>query len=150
VTSTDTTIAAGAPGEVARLGRSTQQRATVLRALVGSEDFVSAQVLHARLIDEGARVGLSTVYRTLTALAEAGLADTVRDPEGERLFRHRPGPHHRHYLRCRTCGRSVAVDSHLVETWAERTATANDFTEVAHTVELTGICADCTTTSPRP
>ncbi|WP_236652310.1 Fur family transcriptional regulator [Streptacidiphilus neutrinimicus] len=141
MTSTDTT---SAPGEVALLGRPTQQRATVLRALIDSEDFVSAQVLHARLIAAGNRVGLSTIYRTLTALAEAGLADTMRDSEGERHFRHRPGPDHRHYLRCRTCGRSVAVDSHLVERWAERIGATSGFTEISHTVELTGICADCT------
>lgn len=145
MTSTDTT---SAPGEVALLGRPTQQRATVLQALIDSEDFVSAQVLHARLIAAGTRVGLTTIYRTLTALAEAGLADTMRDPEGERHFRHRPGPDHRHYLRCRTCGRSIPVDSHLVETWAERIGTTSGFTQVAHTVELTGICADCGGTTP--
>jgi Fur family ferric uptake transcriptional regulator len=145
VTTTDTN---GAPGEVALLGRPTQQRAIVLRALIDSEDFVSAQVLHARLITEGSRVGLSTIYRTLTALAEAGLADTMRNADGERLFRHQPGPDHRHYLRCRTCGRSIPVDSQPVETWADRIGATSGFTQVAHTVELTGICADCTKSAP--
>ncbi|MEY9873231.1 Fur family ferric uptake transcriptional regulator [Streptacidiphilus sp. MAP12-33] len=145
MTSTDTT---SPQGEVALLGRPTRQQATVLQALIDREDFVSAQVLHARLISAGTRVGLTTIYRTLTALVEAGLADTMRDPEGERLFRHQPGPDHRHYLRCRTCGRSVPVDSGLVETWADRIATSSGFTQVAHTVELTGICADCTQSAP--
>ncbi|MGW2634067.1 transcriptional repressor [Streptomyces chattanoogensis] len=49
--------------------------------------FVSAQPLHARLVFADSPVGLSTVYRTLSALAEAGRADVVRDTHGERLFR---------------------------------------------------------------
>ncbi|MEV5378317.1 transcriptional repressor [Streptomyces nondiastaticus] len=65
-----------------------------------AEDFISAQTLHKRLVAGGSSVGLSTVYRTLIALAEAGRADVFRDTNGERLFRHRPGPDHRHYLIC--------------------------------------------------
>jgi Fur family transcriptional regulator, ferric uptake regulator len=125
-------------------GRPTYQRATVLRALVDTGDFVSAQVLHARLITNGTRVGLSTVYRTLTALAEAGHADTMREPDGERLFRYRTTTGHRHYLLCRTCGRSQPIDSETVETWADTVAQATGFTAVHHTLELTGICANCT------
>ncbi|GGP72658.1 hypothetical protein GCM10010214_54650 [Streptomyces abikoensis] len=63
-----------------------------------AEGFVSAQALHKRLVADGSSVGLSTVCRTLPALAEAGRADIFRDTNGERLFRHRPGPDHRHYL----------------------------------------------------
>jgi Fur family ferric uptake transcriptional regulator len=134
--------------ELALIGRLTHQRSTVLEALLAADDFVSAQVLHAQLIAAGTRVGLSTIYRTLTALAEAGRADTVRDTDGERLFRYRPGREHRHYLICRSCGRSVAVDSDTVETWAERTGAAHGFAQVEHTVELTGLCAACATACP--
>ncbi|MFF7992008.1 Fur family transcriptional regulator [Kitasatospora xanthocidica] len=125
------------------LGRLTPQRAEVLRALAGREDFVSAQLLHAGLLTTGSRVGLSTVYRTLTALAAVGRADVVRDTNGERLFRYRPGTDHRHYLICRQCGLSRAVDSTNVEAWADHIAATSGFADVHHTVELTGICTTC-------
>jgi Fur family ferric uptake transcriptional regulator len=91
----------------------------------------------------GEHVGLSTVYRTLTALAEAGRADVVRDPGGERLFRYRPSPQHRHYLLCRVCGTGLPVDSALVESWAAGISASSGFADVRHTVELTGTCPDC-------
>ncbi len=130
-------------GDVEPFGRPTRQRMTVLQALMDTGGLVSAQTLHNTLAADDARVGLSTVYRTLTALAGAGRADVVRDSNGERLFRYRPDAGHRHYLRCSVCGLSVAVDSGPVEDWAERTAHSSGFTSVRHTVELTGVCPEC-------
>ncbi|MFF7633134.1 Fur family transcriptional regulator [Kitasatospora sp. NPDC008050] len=130
-------------GEVGLIGRPTPQRTEVLRALAGRGEFVSAQLLHAGLLAVGSRVGLSTVYRTLTALATAGRADVVRDVNGEKLFRYRPDEDHRHYLICRHCGSSVPVDSGPVEAWADEVARTSGFAQVQHTVELAGVCADC-------
>jgi Fur family transcriptional regulator, ferric uptake regulator len=130
-------------------GRRTAQRATVLSALVRGGDFTSAQALHLTLLADGERVGLSTVYRTLTALADAGRADVVREPGGERLFRYRPSREHRHYLLCRCCGQGRPVDAGPVEAWAAQVAESSGYADVHHTVELTGTCPDCTRT-PRP
>ncbi|MFI1797406.1 Fur family transcriptional regulator [Streptomyces sp. NPDC020379] len=132
-----------AAGDVAPIGRSTQQRALVLGALAVAEGFISAQALHKRLVAAGSPVGLSTVYRTLTALAGADRADVVRDTNGERLFRHRPGPDHRHYLICTECGLSLPVESGPVEKWADRIARTSGFADVRHAVELSGVCPDC-------
>ena len=88
----DTDRAAPAASADRAVGRRrTAQRAEVRRALVGSDGFVSAQALYAAMVAGGSRVGLTTVYRALAALAETGSADTVREPSGERLYRHRPG-----------------------------------------------------------
>lgn len=134
---------AAEPDITKSIGRLTPQRTEVLRALAGCEDFVSAQLLHAGLLATGSRVGLSTVYRTLTALAAVGRADVVRDANGERLFRYRPGTDTRHYLICRQCGLSQPVDSTAVEAWADRIAEMSGFADVHHTVELTGTCTAC-------
>jgi Fur family transcriptional regulator, ferric uptake regulator len=123
--------------------RSTQQRVAVLRALRDRPDFASARELHEALAAEGAAVGLTTVYRTLRALERGGHVDVVRDQTGERLYRPRPADGHRHYLVCRRCGLSRAVDAEAVEQWAGGVAEATGFAEVDHTVELTGICEQC-------
>ncbi|WP_406509746.1 Fur family transcriptional regulator [Streptomyces sp. NBC_00212] len=131
------------PDDADLLGRRTAQRATVLRALTEAHGFVSARTLHASLRASGSHIGLSTVYRTLGALAAADRADVVRTRVGERLFRHRPAAEHRHYLLCRTCGLGMPIDAEDVESWAERITAASGFSEVEHTVELTGVCPDC-------
>jgi Fur family ferric uptake transcriptional regulator len=130
--------------DVTLIGRRlTQQRTAVAEALVRADGFIGAQALHGRLTAAGSPVGLSTVYRTLAGLAEAGRADMVRDTNGERLFRHRPGPEHRHYLICTECGLSRPVDSGPVEEWADTIERTSGFANVRHTVELSGVCPDC-------
>ncbi|MGY0063815.1 Fur family transcriptional regulator [Streptomyces sp. LZ34] len=125
----------------------TRQRTAILWVLTGCQDFVSAQELHALLTAAEVRIGLTTVYRALRDLEATGGVDVVRDGDGERLYRRRPADGHRHYLMCRCCGRSRPVDSEVVERWAERIGTDTGFAAVEHTVELSGICADCQPTT---
>lgn len=129
--------------DVTLIGRLTQQRTTVVEKLIRADGFIGAQALHNQLAAAGSSVGLSTVYRTLTALASVGRADMVRDTSGERLFRYRPGPEHRHYLICTECGLSRPVDSGPVEDWADTIAQTSGFANLRHTVELSGVCPDC-------
>lgn len=123
--------------------RNTRQRRAVLAALAEHPDFTSAQALHQRLRAQGQHIGLTTVYRTLYALVDAGLVDSVRDESGRQHFRARPGPEHQHYLRCRQCGFNIPVGSPVVERWASTTARELGFTQVEHVVELTGVCPRC-------
>jgi Fur family transcriptional regulator, ferric uptake regulator len=122
----------------------------VHRALANCSDFVSAQMLHARLLVAGHRIGLNTVYRTLRELARTGKVDVIRDPGGAQLYRLRSGPHHSHYLFCRTCGYSVPVESDFVEHWAVNAGESHGFVNVEHTIELVGVCAECRAGRTRP
>lgn len=125
--------------------RSSQKRADVLVALDACHDFVSAQQLYTRMSAAGMQVGLSTVYRTLQALDRNGRLDTVRDADGERLYRWRSSTGHQHYVICRRCGCSQAVDTEVVEDWAERIGESIGFADVEHTLELSGVCHRCST-----
>ena len=122
--------------------RNTRQRSAV-SALLGEVDgFHSAQELHAMLRQRGERVGLTTVYRTLQGLADAGEVDVMRPPGGEHLYRRCSEGHH-HHLVCRSCGRTVEVDGPAVEAWADRVAARHGFVDVSHTLEIFGTCAAC-------
>ncbi|GHB94953.1 MULTISPECIES: Fur family transcriptional regulator [Streptomyces rochei group] len=125
--------------------RPTRQRTAVLNALHGRTGFTSAQELHEALEADGVTIGLTTVYRTLHALDRSGRVDVVRDRTGERLYRHRPTDGHRHYIVCRDCGLSAAVEAEAVERWADEVAETMGFAEVEHTVELSGVCGPCRT-----
>jgi Fur family ferric uptake transcriptional regulator len=50
---------------------------------------------------------------------------------------------HHHHLVCRSCGRTVEVEGAAVERWAARTAEANGFADVSHTLEVFGTCPAC-------
>jgi Fur family ferric uptake transcriptional regulator len=123
--------------------RTTRQRAAVAKALVDHAEFVSAQELHEVMGRSGIRVGLTTVYRALQDLERAGRADVVRDTVGEKLYRCRPEAEHRHYLICRRCRRDEPLDTDVVEEWVAAVVRSTGFTEVEHTLELTGICDGC-------
>lgn len=112
-------------------------------ALAQVEQFRSAQELHALLRAEGEAVGLTTVYRTLASLAEAGEVDAIAREDGETVYRLCAGPTHHHHLVCRECGRTVEVEGPAVERWASRVAAEHGFAEVSHTIEIFGRCPAC-------
>ncbi|MFM6850349.1 MAG: Fur family transcriptional regulator, partial [Terrabacter sp.] len=62
--------------------RPTRQRRAVAAALAGFDDFRSAQEIHDLISRQGDSVGLATVYRTLSALADAGEVDMLRNEDG--------------------------------------------------------------------
>lgn len=122
--------------------RPTRQQAAVAAALQDVQDFTSAQDLHAHLRTSGDPVGLATVYRTLTGMAEAGEVDVLRTDEGEAVYRMCSTGHH-HHLVCRGCGRTVEIEGPAVERWTEKVAVEHGFSDVSHTLEIFGTCADC-------
>lgn len=122
--------------------RNTRQRTAVSSLLADVEGFHSAQDLHAMLRTRGERVGLTTVYRTLQALADAGEVDVMRPPGGEHMYRRCSEGHH-HHLVCRSCGRTVEVEGPAVENWADRVAGRHGYVNVSHTMEIFGTCPAC-------
>jgi Fur family ferric uptake transcriptional regulator len=124
------------------ISRNTRQRSAVSALLVEIEGFHSAQELHAMLRERGERVGLTTVYRTLQGLADAGEVDVMRPPGGEHLYRRCSEGHH-HHLVCRSCGSTVEVEGPAVESWAEKVAARHGYADVSHTMEIFGTCPEC-------
>ncbi|SNR58320.1 Fur family transcriptional regulator, ferric uptake regulator [Haloechinothrix alba] len=122
--------------------RSTRQRTAVVELLSEIDDFRSAQELHDELRRRGEGIGLTTVYRTLQSLSEAGVIDVLRTGAGEALYR-RCSDHHHHHLVCRTCGYTVEIEGPTVERWANSVAAQNGFSDINHTIELVGTCSGC-------
>lgn len=130
------------PESVAPPRRSTRQRVAVNQILGELEEFRTAQQLHDELRRQGNRVGLTTVYRTLQALADEGGVDMIRTGDGEAAYRRCSSGHH-HHLVCRTCGRTVEVSGPAVERWADGVAAEHGFRDVSHDLEIFGTCSSC-------
>jgi Fur family ferric uptake transcriptional regulator len=137
---------AAPPGRV----RQTRQAAAIEDMLREADGFRTAQELHDALRHRGDQVGLTTVYRHLNLLVEHHLADVVNRGDGESQYRlcgaagssGASDEGHHHHIVCRECGRSVEVAGPEVEAWAERVAAAAGYTQISHTVELFGLCAE--------
>lgn len=122
--------------------RPTRQRRAVAEELERFEDFRSAQEVHESLRAGGATIGLSTVYRTLQAMADAGEVDMIRGESGEAAYRRCSGTHH-HHLVCRSCGATVEVEGPAVERWTRSVAADHGYSDVSHTLEIFGTCSAC-------
>lgn len=128
--------------------RTTKQREAIREALAAESSFVSAQDLHHKLREAGEKIGLATVYRALSQLAEDGEADTMLGADGER-YRACDTERHHHHLVCRSCGRTVEVEAPEVEAWAAKVAKQHGFTAITHDLEVFGVCAECSATAAR-
>ena len=131
------------PGKRVPEQRVTRQRLAVARALDELDDFVSTQELYRLLHERGDSVSLATTYRILQSMAEENQVDVLRNGEGEALYRRCEVEHHHHHLVCRNCGKAVEVEAPAVEAWASGLGAHYGFTDVAHTVEVFGLCSEC-------
>ena len=122
--------------------RKTRQRAAVDEILSDLAEFRTAQQIHDELRHKGDSIGLTTVYRTLQFMADAGELDAIRTGDGETAYRRCSGGHH-HHLVCRSCGRTVEVSGPAVEKWAVAMAEEHGFREVSHDLEIFGTCSNC-------
>jgi Fur family transcriptional regulator, ferric uptake regulator len=120
----------------------TARRDDVRRALSATDGFRSAQEIYAGLRATGSKIGLTTVYRALQALNDAGEVDVLRTDEGEAVYRACLTGEHHHHLVCRVCGRTVEVEGPAVESWAATIGAEHGFGDVTHTVEIFGTCSD--------
>lgn len=122
--------------------KPTRQRAAVVDALAGAEKPLTAQALHVRLSRREGAPGLATVYRTLQALEQAGLARTFAARDGEQAYKLCERDHH-HHLVCERCGDVVEIPSCEVESWASSVAAKRGFTVSSHQADIYGLCTRC-------
>jgi Fur family ferric uptake transcriptional regulator len=122
--------------------RLTKQRKAIIESLASQENFRSAQDIHALLLANGETIGLSTVYRNLTEMFEAREVDMIISADGDSQYRLCSSNHH-HHLTCTSCGLAIEITGEALEVWAKQVGIDNGFTEIAHTLEITGLCRTC-------
>ena len=122
--------------------RPTPQRVTVLAELMGESNDLTAQELHQRLRRGGSRLGLATVYRTLSLLSGEGAIDALSHRQSEASYRW-CGDHHHHHLVCSSCQSVVELGDCELTPWLDRVAADHGFVATAHRLDVAGLCAGC-------
>jgi Fur family transcriptional regulator, ferric uptake regulator len=122
--------------------RPTRQRLLVLEALEAEPHDATAQELHARLRKHGERVGLATVYRTLSLLSRKHVVDELSHRVGESCYR-LCAPGHHHHLVCTSCHRVEELDDCTLDEWLAAASRSRGFSATSHTLEVSGVCGDC-------
>ncbi|HEU5035306.1 MAG TPA: Fur family transcriptional regulator [Mycobacteriales bacterium] len=121
----------------------TRAQRAVLAALADASGFRSAQQIHAQMRERGDRIGLTSVYRALQGLSDAGAVDVLRSRGGEASYRRCDSDRHHHHLVCGECGATVEVEAPALERWLAQVAAQHDFAVAGHTLEVVGRCSQC-------
>jgi Fur family ferric uptake transcriptional regulator len=130
--------------------KRSSKRDRVLEVFLRQEGHVSADDLVDLVRRDAAGIGRATVYRTLQWLVGAGIARKVDFGDGRARFE----PSYRHprhfHLVCTTCHSSSEFLSSDVESLLEEIAAARHFTTRQATVQISGVCEQCSTGRPTP
>ena len=123
--------------------KHTGQRDTILRAFLASREHLSIEQLHRLVRRKDARIGFTTVYRTLKLLAGCGLASEVAFHDGIARFEHRYNRRLHHHMICTECGASVEFFSRGVDRLEKAIGRKYRYLPTRHTFQIYGLCPDC-------
>lgn len=121
----------------------TKQRRAVLEAFLGIEDHISAEDLYRIVSAKEPKIGLATVYRTLSLLTQSGLADELDFGDGQKRYEHKYEHSHHDHMICTKCGKIIEFQNPMIEKLQEDVAHEHHFKMTTHKLDLFGLCTDC-------
>lgn len=128
-------------------GRLTEERKALLRIICDYSGHFLPEDIAGVARSKGHAISLTTVYRNLPLLVEAGIVRRapVGDSPDRGGIRYEPvwnRAHHDH-LTCSRCGREVEFSYPAIEVLQEAVAQEYGFTLERHHLELIGTCPEC-------
>jgi Fur family ferric uptake transcriptional regulator len=123
--------------------KQTAQRDVILHTFLETRDHLSTDELHRLVQKKDARIGYTTVYRTLKLLAECGLASEVAFHDGIARYEHQYNRRSHHHMVCTGCGSSVEFFSHQVGELEQEIGHKYHYVTTRHTFQIYGVCEDC-------
>jgi Fur family transcriptional regulator, ferric uptake regulator len=100
---------------------------------------MTAEDVYKALLNEGADIGLATVYRVLMQFEQAGLLKRSHFESGKSVFELNEGQHHDHLL-CLTCGRVEEFYDAQIEQRQRAVAQTRGFELNDHALSLYAVC----------
>jgi len=127
--------------------RRTDQRDLILDTFLSTEEHLTSEDLYGLVHKLDPDVGLTTVYRTLKLLTEAGLAREVRFGDGKTYYEHHYNHEHHDHMICTECGKVIEFFSPEIEDLQDQMASNFDFKPTHHSLRMWGVCSDCQATT---
>lgn len=124
-------------------GRVTTARREIVSVVVGGTEHqhLTADEIGRRVQDAHPEIALSTVYRSLDALAELGVLEHVHMGHGPAVYHL---THERHvHLACRGCGAVVELDDGALDDLADRIERTTGFAIEPSHFAINGRCRSC-------
>ncbi|MBI4216852.1 MAG: transcriptional repressor [Chloroflexi bacterium] len=122
--------------------RITGQRRLILRLIQETRGHVDADELYRRSREIEPRLSLSTVYRTLRLLKEAGLVEERHFDDEHHHYEVKVGQEHSH-LFCLSCGQVVEFESPLTQELEQEIGSRYGFQVTHGEFHLGGYCQKC-------
>ncbi len=125
--------------------KSTGLKATVPRLKIlevfqqGVQRHMTAEDVFRHLLQNGADIGLATVYRVLTQFEQAGILHRNHFESGKAVYELNEGQHHDHMV-CLDCGRVEEFYDPEIEARQQAVAQAKGFEIADHALSLYAHC----------
>ncbi len=131
--------------------RMTVPRAAILEFLSNTSKHISAKEIYTSLQKTYPKIGLSTVYRTLSLLARMGIVGKLLLGDGQTRyeFKSRGKNEHHHHLICTNCGKIINYynfldeELSLVRKTEKKLAKKHNFIIQDHNIDFLGVCEKC-------
>ncbi|MGD1895523.1 MAG: Fur family transcriptional regulator [Phormidesmis sp.] len=126
--------------------RMTPQRETILKTFQNLPEgrHLSAEDLCDLLKEEGAPIGLSTIYRNLKLMARMGILRELELAEDQKRYEiNRPAPHHHHHLICVRCNKTIEFKNDSVLKVGAKTAEKSGYQLLDCQLSIHAVCPTC-------
>jgi len=128
-------------------GRLTKERLSLLRTVCNIDNHFHPYHVLDLLNAQGYTLSLTTVYRNLALLVQAGIIRRASIQEdagtGGVWYEHIWDHEHHDHLVCSHCGMKVEFSYPAIEVLQEAVAKEHGFILESHHLELIGLCPDC-------
>lgn len=128
-------------------GRWTRERVAILQVIREMRGHFLPEEVERRLRKRGHQISLTTIYRNLPLLVEAGIIRRACVSEEKRgggsTYEHIFGKEHHDHLICAHCGLKVEFSYPAIDVLQDAVAQSYGFKLERHHLELIGCCPDC-------
>lgn len=118
-----------------------KQREIILDTLSKNTIHPTAEALLEFLKRDDSNVGMTTLYRNLNQLADAGLIKKIDGLEPSAHFDHNTFEHY-HFI-CEKCKKVYDIPSSVAPDLVKNTTEATGFDITSHDIVFHGICSEC-------
>ena len=130
--------------------KMTRQREIVVERFLQTDGHLSTDELFNLVKKKDKTLGYTTVFRTLKALKDCGLARETHLSDSRTRFEHLYNRPHHHHIVCKKCNSTIEFLSPELEQLQEQIVSKYRFKSLQHQLQVSGICENCQKQQPSP